>query len=117
MVRETERELLTAFIDGECSEDEQKAVMRLLQRSSEARKLLRQLQQDADSLRTLPRMPSPRDFSQSVLDTIEERGLRPGRFRRTNLPPVPLWTTVAAAASVFLAVGLATFFFSVAKRE
>src|SRR5436853_6693248 len=47
-------QLLTAFVDGELSADEQAKVVNYLKRSAEARRLVGQLQNDAALLRGLP---------------------------------------------------------------
>src|SRR5262245_57267113 len=113
MLPEQDRELLTAYVDGELSTRQRKTVLRLLRRSTEARELLRQLQQDARELRELPRPRLNPDFSQRVLHNIGQRGLRPPR--RPDRAAVPFWTLVAAAASVLCAVGLGTFAFVVTR--
>jgi hypothetical protein len=99
-------ELLTAYVDGELSGRQRKAVARLLRRSPEARKLLGDLQQDAQRLRRLPRRTLAPDFSARVLHTIAARRLRPGRMRpsRPLSLQVPAWVAVTVAASVLLMV-------------
>ena len=112
MLPEGDRELLTAYVDGEASARQRKVVARLLRRSPEARTLLRQLQDDARKLRSLPCPPLNPDFSSRVLRTIAQRGLRTPQ--RTPTPAaVPLWTVVTAAASVLFAVGLSSFLYFV----
>lgn len=116
MLQDIERELLTAYVDGECSDKEQTKVRQLLKHSPEARKLLRRMQEDAQALRGLPKSRLSRDFSQSILNTIQEQGLRP-RPIRSNLKPIPFWPSVAAAASVIFAIGLVTFFYIVSQQS
>jgi hypothetical protein len=109
------RQLLTASVDGELSNRERKAVLRLLHRSAEARALLRQLQQDSQRLRTLPRPHLGEEFAQALLLTIAERQLQPHgrRMRRLHAQPaaVPLWAGMAVAASVLFLVGFGSFFY------
>lgn len=73
------RELLTSYVDGELSARERNELIRLLQRSGEARRLLRQLQRDSKALRKLPLASPTINLSDSVLQTIH--GLQ--------LPPIP----------------------------
>jgi hypothetical protein len=106
MVNDQYLELLTAYVDGELSSRQRKAALRLLRRSPEARKLLADLQQDAQRLRRLPRVHLAPDFSAQVLHTIAARKLRPGRLRPSRPVPlqVPAWIAVTVAASVLLMV-------------
>src|SRR5437016_3994573 len=100
MLPESTCQLLTAYVDGEVSARQRKVVARLLRRSSEARELLRQLQDDARKLRYLPRPPLGTDLSDGILRTIAQRGLRPPQRISPPSAAVPLWTVVAAAASI-----------------
>ncbi len=111
MLAEHDRELLTAYVDGELGTRQRKAVLRLLRRCPEARALLRQLQDDARLLRQLPRVRAGEDLSARVLQTIGRRGLHPARRAARPAPTVPIWTVLAAASSVLLAVGMSTFLF------
>jgi anti-sigma factor RsiW len=99
--------LLTAYVDGELSARQKKAVMRLLERSSEARELLRQLQESAEKLKRLPRRTLDAGFADEVLRVIAERSVRPGP---ASLPKLPLrWVPYAAAgvaAALFFALTL-----------
>lgn len=106
MMPETYRELLSAYVDGELSVPQRRTVQRLLEHSPEAREYLRQLQVNANHLRNLPRRRLATDLSGSVLNTIRERGLRPGRLRLPRPVPVtlPAWISVASAAAVLLMV-------------
>lgn len=117
MLLDEERKLLTAYVDGEISSEQRNAVLRLLQRSAEARALLQHLQNDAQALKNLKPPPLDRDFSGRVLHTIRERGLRPSHPIKSHLPAIPIWTGVAAAATVLIAVGLVTFFFVVRSHS
>jgi hypothetical protein len=106
MLAERYYQLLTAYVDGELSARQRKAVQRLLRKSSEARVLLRQLQGDADAVRRLPRPRVDPDFPQRVVGTISERGLRPARQSAAGVQPrrsFP-WLGWAAAAVVLVSV-------------
>src|SRR5207302_10948318 len=93
MLPERFRELLTAYVDGEVSKRQHKAVLRLLRRAPEARTLLRQLQEDAKLLRSLPRLHLDRDLSSPVLQAIRESYLRLVlRPPALHSARAPLWT-------------------------
>jgi hypothetical protein len=112
MVHPHYQELLTAYVDGELSARQRRLVARLLRRSGEARHLLRQLQEDARQLRTLPAHPIPTDLSGAIPDIIRQRRLQPIRRPRVTppaAPTFPAWTGWAAAAAVLLTVGLGSF--------
>jgi hypothetical protein len=103
MVNDTDRQLLTAYVDGQLSTRQQKQVLRLLQSSEEARRLLCRLQEDSRGVRELPRVRPRRDLAPIVVRKIHERGLRPRR--RCPEPvhqPFPFWSSFAAAAAVLL---------------
>jgi hypothetical protein len=105
MLSDSDRELLTAFLDGQLGARERTAALRLLQRSSEARQMLLQFQEDSHALRELPRQSLPTDFSTRVLRVAAERGLRPGTARPPVRPRLPAWARLAVAAALLLAVG------------
>ena len=70
-------QLLTAFVDGELSQRQRKAVMRLLHRSSEARELLRQFQENAHKLKQLPRHKVGPSLVDEVMQAIAEQKAQP----------------------------------------
>jgi hypothetical protein len=112
MLPDRDRQLLTAYVDGELTGRQQRHVARLLRRSPEARVLLQQLQTDSRVLRGLPRPPLPRDFAEPVVKAIVERRLGPARRRSAPVPRViPAWAGLAAAAAVLCVIGLASYFF------
>jgi hypothetical protein len=115
MLSDQFRQLLTAYVDGELSNRQTRAVQRLLRRSSEARALLRKLQEDSARLRGLPRQHLDDQFVSRVLQAIEHRA--PGRL--PVRPPVPpQWAAFAAAAAVLLATSLGSFlYFAQSPRE
>src|SRR5205807_1702706 len=95
------KELLTAYVDGELSARQKRQVMKLLRRSPEARQLLRQLQSDSRELHALNTPPLGFDLSETVVETIQRRGLQPRR--RVPAPiPASIWPGIAAAAAVLL---------------
>ncbi len=110
MLSDRYSELLTAYLDGELSARQRRAVLRLLRRSPEARKLLQQLQRDAHALGRLPARRLPAEFPLRVLRAIAERGLEPAAARPTARPRgIPAWVGLAAAAVILLAVTAVTF--------
>jgi hypothetical protein len=112
MLPDRDRQLLTAYVDGELTGRQQRHVARLLRRSPEARALLEQMQTDSRVLRGLPRPPLPRDFAEPVVRTIVERRLGPVRRRSAPVPRViPTWAGLAAAAAVLCVIGLASYFY------
>jgi hypothetical protein len=114
MIHEAHRQLLTAYVDGELTARGRRRVVRLLRRSREARHLLRRLQRDAQALRSL-RVPALAvDLSERVVQTISDRGLKPGVRRPARLPArkrYPAWVGLAAAAAVFVVVSFGSYLF------
>jgi anti-sigma factor RsiW len=118
MLTEQYRELLTAYVDGEISGRQRRALHKLLRRSPEARKLLKEMQADSDEIRALPPARLDQDLSDSVLTLIAQRQIQIPRPRVTP-PPVPVvagpsrsfWPYVVAAMVMLLAVLGASFLF------
>jgi hypothetical protein len=112
MLAPQELELLTAHVDGELSAAQRRQVESLLERSGEAREMLRGLEADADRLRRLPRLAAPVDLSAGVLEEIGRLAQRSPR-RPTPAPArtlkFPVWAGVVAAAGVLFAVGAVSF--------
>jgi hypothetical protein len=109
--------LLTASVDGELEPPQRQELVRWLRRSSEARLLLRALQNDADQLRDLPRRTLGPDFSQQVLEAIAHRQAKSSRRSAFALASSVLHRSGwAAAAAVFLALGLGAYFYFAAHR-
>jgi hypothetical protein len=71
-MQDSDIELLTALVDGELSRSQQKAVLRLLHGSSEARGLLWHLQENAHALKQLPAHTLPADFAGKVMEAIRQ---------------------------------------------
>jgi hypothetical protein len=112
MLPDQVRQLLSAYVDGEVSNRQRKAVFRLLRRSAEARALLRRLQEDAERVRRLPPRRLPDDFPARVLLALPPRPSSNGPARPVLARgTVPLWGGLVAAAAVLLAVALGSFLF------
>jgi hypothetical protein len=110
MLPELDRQLLTAYVDGELSARQMRLVLKLLRRSAEARELLNQLQDHARIVRQLPRIRSNPALSDSVIQTIRARRLHPqARTATPNRGLLPAWGGYAAAAAVFIAVSAASY--------
>jgi hypothetical protein len=112
MLPERDRELLTAYVDGELSSRQRRHVVKLLKRNREARRLLEMLQADSASLIALPAVPKlDVDLSRPIENKIRERRLSPGRRLPQPISrPVPAWMGVAIAASVLVALGVGSYF-------
>jgi hypothetical protein len=115
MLPERYRQLLTAFVDGELSPRQRRALNKLLKRSAEARALLERLQADSQELRALAPAPLQQDLSDSVLTLIAQRRIPPPKPRVATLPPTPApagaWWPLIAAAALLLAVGAGSYLF------
>jgi hypothetical protein len=117
MLPDRYRQLLTAYVDGELTSRQRRHVARLLHRSAEARQLLRQLQDDSQALRRLPRLTLPADLSATVLQRIGQRrpGHAPSHRLRLSATPYPAWAGLITAAAVLLVVGLASYLYFAAS--
>jgi hypothetical protein len=111
MLSDQLRQLLTAYVDGELTNRQRKAVERLLHRSPEARALLAELQDDARRLRALPRRRLDEEFTARVLRSVRQRGAEERRRQAAREAALPLWTSVAAAAVVLIAVGFGSYLY------
>jgi anti-sigma-K factor RskA len=111
MLSDQLRQLLTAYVDGELTNRQRKAVERLLRRSPEARALLAQLQEDARRLHALPRHRLGEEFTARVLRGVRQRNAEERSRRAAREAALPLWTSVAAAAAVLIAVGFGSYFY------
>jgi hypothetical protein len=106
MLSEQVTQLLTAFVDGELSQRQRKSVMRVLHKSSEARALLRQLQENAHKIKQLPRRKLEPSLVDAVMQAIAEQKAQPKQpakariVRRRWLP----YVTAAMAASLLAGV-------------
>ena len=100
--------LLTAAVDGELTPAEQWRVHGLLVESVEARTTLARLQSDSIRVRNLTRAKPPANLTARVMAKLPkaEPVREPIRRERSRS-----WTTIAIAASMFLAVGTGIFWF------
>lgn len=112
MLADRDRQLLTAYVDGELTDRQRRHVARLLDGSDEARQLLHKLQEDSGKLRRLQSPALDDDLTVPVLRTIADRRLKPRR-RVAGRRPVfyPAWAGFAAAAALLLVIAGASFFF------
>ena len=76
MTNDPQEELISAYLDGELSADEQRRVERLLTESAEYRQLYDELRALHNSFESLPRYRLPDDLSQHVLRRAEQELLR-----------------------------------------
>jgi hypothetical protein len=116
MLPDRYRQLLTAYVDGELTSRQRRHVRRLLEQSPEARRLLRDLEQDAKTLFGLPRPRLDADLAPAVLRAIRERRLSPRR-PDVSSRELPAWGGLAAAAAVLLALGLGSYLFFSASLD
>ena len=99
-------QLLTAFVDGQLSNRERKATLRLLHRSSEARAMLGELQENAHRLKELPRHTLGPDFAGRVVEAIKRGRLKPAPT--PILRRLPRWLKFSAVAACVLLAQLTT---------
>jgi hypothetical protein len=108
MLSEATLQLLTAFIDGELSPGKRVEVLRLLEKSSEARAVLMELQENAHKIKSLRRYKVEPSLVDSIVEAINESKSRPKpishRRGRRWLP----YVAAAMAASLLIgAIGVA----------
>jgi hypothetical protein len=112
MLSERLLQLLTAYVDGELSSRQHKAVLRHLRSSAEARALLKKLQEDAARLQQLTAQVVGQDLAQRVLGRIGDQVVRPVRISAPQVPsPVPRGFGLATAAAVLLAAGFGSYYY------
>lgn len=118
MLSERITQLISAYVDGELSARERRAVSRLLRKSPEARLLLHQMKQDSMILRKLPRRKTQLDLSGSVMGTISLRNIQLPKIESTVAAQTlvaaekrrPLWLKLTAAVVLLSVVGLGSYF-------
>jgi hypothetical protein len=107
---EIDTETLMAYADGELDAEQRKEVEALLERDPEARAMVRKFRESADLLKdgldSVLTEPVPQRLIDAIGATapasnVVELRRSPGRVRRSNF-----WPSLAAAASLVLAVGL-----------
>jgi hypothetical protein len=115
MLLERQRQLLTAFVDGELNTRQRRHVARLLSRSEEARQLLQKLRADAQALQSLPSPHLTGDLTDEILRKIKERGLTTGKRPLSKAARATFWSgpfgAWTAAAAVLLTLGLASYLY------
>ena len=108
-------ELISAYLDGELSDEEQQQVMQLLSEDEAARQLFADFQSLRSSLRSslraLPADPVDHAFSKEVLERVEQVSPEqpkatpsPAPREPTFRPRMLLWPAMAIAAAIMLMV-------------
>jgi len=123
-------ELLSAFLDGEVSEEERLQIESELASSPEWSRRYHQLVETVNAVRTLPEASLPRDFSQGILAQIAQRQQEEGepelatqasqvalatqadrsvleRRRQKDSSYHPVWVAIAACLLVAAGLGIA----------
>lgn len=112
MLSDQDRLLLTGSVDGELSAQEQLHVQKLLKESPEARKLLKELQEDSQSIRNLPRLSIPIDLVKSVTQGIRKSGWKPRvQNQKDSRKKTSVSRAIAMAALVLVSLGLVSYLF------
>lgn len=119
MLSDDQTRLLTAYVDGELSPHERQEALRLLHQSSEARELLRQLQEQVHRLKKLPRRKVTPSLAPDVLRAIAERGLQPAPAppRRPPRRGASYVAAAAVAATVMIAGASSAYWYFVHPAE
>ena len=97
MLSDRHCQLLTAYVDGELTARQRRAVDGLVQRSAEARAFLEDLQSDSAELRSLPPRKAPATLAEKVLGTLSDV---------PRLPVQPVRPAVIAQGSGMLSTWL-----------
>jgi hypothetical protein len=121
MISEKTLQLLTAFVDGELSPHERKLAARILNISSEARQVVKDLQANVHRLQQLPRRKLEPEFAEQIVRLIKERAAP-----RTTIPiaepvdappgTIPIlrrwsrWSRYAVAASILIIAAVGVYF-------
>jgi hypothetical protein len=109
MLAEDMLQLLTAYVDGELSPRQRQAVLRLLYQSSEAREVLRQLQENRHKIQKLPRRKLEPTFPAEVVAAIAERPVIAMQPAPRPAPSLLRWAPMVVAglaAAVMFGVAL-----------
>ena len=111
MLSDQVTQLLTAFVDGELSQRQRKAVMRVLHKSSEAREFLRQLQENAHKVKQLPRRKVEPSLVDAVMQAIAEQQAQPKQPAAPRMVRRRRWLPyVSAAMAASLLIGVVSIF-------
>jgi anti-sigma factor RsiW len=124
MLSEKTLQLLTAFVDGELSPPRRKLAARVMQISSEARQVVKELQQNAHRIHQLPMRTLDPEFAEQVVRIIRHRNgilvphdevVHEAEERPATLPMKPTrrryskGVRFAAAAAVLLAASAGVY--------
>ncbi|MBI3823846.1 MAG: hypothetical protein HY289_14350, partial [Planctomycetes bacterium] len=104
MLSEKDTELLTAFVDGELAPLQREEAMRLLNQSSEARTLLRDLQENAHRVKQLPPRKVEPGLVEEILQAIAEHKAQPKPATRGTRRRWLPYVAASLAASLLIAV-------------
>ncbi len=111
MLSDQVTQLLTAFVDGELSQRQRKAVMRVLHKSSEAREVLRHLQENAHKIKQLPRRKVEPSLVDAVMQVIAEQKAQPKQPAVPSIVRRRRWLPyVSAAMAASLLIGVVSIF-------
>ena len=103
------RELLSAYLDGQVTEDEAREVEAALQRDPDLAAGLAALRGVRDLLGRLPKASAPAGLAERVLAQVERERLLSGPDEHAG-PPASGWPgRLAAAAVILIAVGVGMF--------
>jgi hypothetical protein len=116
MLSDIELQMLTAFVDGELSSRDRKRVTRLVQKSPTAQITLELLQADARRIHDLTRLKLGADFPEKVMRTLAQSGIRPQPARAPAAVSSP-WIGMAIAASVFVIIAAASYWYFAPRRN
>ena len=104
MLSEQEIQLLTSYVDGELNQRQRNAATRLMNKSSEARALVKELQENAHKVKMLPKHKVEPSLVDEIVKAIEESKAQPKQpappLRRVWLP----YLTASLAAAILIAV-------------
>jgi hypothetical protein len=108
MLSDEMMQLLTGYVDGELTPRQRDEAMRLLNKSAEAREVLRQLQENAHKLKQLKKQKVEPSLVDEIVMAIEEQKAQ----RRTPSAPkrrrsaAPYFVVAMAASFLFIAIGI-----------
>lgn len=105
-------QLLSSYIDGQCSDADRRRVEQALRHDPALRALHRQLAQTVETVRAVGGEPAPSHLRDRILTQLERRALLdqpPARHRVLRWKP---WLAVAAAAMLTAAAGAGWWFYT-----